>query len=78
MIEEVDRTDEFAARSLTSQVTRYEMNNDPTDEEKYEMTEAAFRRLEAEGRIYDTGERRWSERTQTHQVVWAAVPKDKH
>ena len=54
------------------------MNNDPTDEEKYEMTEAAFRRLEAEGRIYDTGERGWSERTRTHQVVWAAVPKDKH
>ena len=54
------------------------MNNDPTDEEKYEMIEAAFRRLEAEGRIYDTGKRRWSERTRTHQVVWAAVPKDKH
>jgi len=56
----------------------YEMNNDPTDEEKYEMIEAAFRRLEAEGRIYDTGKRRWSERTRTHQVVWAAVPDDKH
>ena len=54
------------------------MNNDPTDEEKFEMLEAALRRLEAEGQIYDTGERRWSERTRTHQVVWAAVPKDKH
>jgi hypothetical protein len=54
------------------------MKNDPTDDEKYEMIEAAFRRLEAEGQIYDTGQRRWSERTRTHQVVWAAVPpKDK-
>ena len=54
------------------------MKNDPTDDEKYEMIEAAVRRLAAEGRIYDTGKRRWSERTQTYQVVWAAVPEDKY
>jgi hypothetical protein len=61
-----------------NKVTRYEMKNEPTDDEKYEMLEAAFRTLEAEGKIYNTGQRRWSERTQTYQVVWATVPKDKH
>jgi len=44
------------------------------DEVGYEEIEAALHELAAEGRIYDTGERRWSERTQSHQVVWAAVP----
>jgi hypothetical protein len=39
-----------------------------------EMIEDAIQRLVADGLVYDTGERRWSERTQSHQVVWAAVP----
>jgi hypothetical protein len=50
------------------------MTNLPTDEEKYEMIEEVLQRLAAEGLIYDTGERRWSARTQTYQIVWAAVP----
>jgi hypothetical protein len=50
------------------------MASSPTDEEKYEMIEEAIRRLAAQGLIFDTGKRRWSARTQTYQVVWAAVP----
>jgi hypothetical protein len=46
----------------------------PTDEQKYEMIEEAFRTLAAQGLIYDTGIRKWSERTRSYQVVWAAVP----
>jgi hypothetical protein len=40
-----------------------------------EMFEKAFQELAAQGLVYDTGERRWSERTQSHQVVWAATAK---
>lgn len=35
--------------------------------------EAALRRLVRQGLIYDTGKRRWSERSQQYQIVWAAV-----
>jgi hypothetical protein len=52
--------------------------NSPTDEEKYEMIEEAIRRLAAEGLIYDTGRRKWSARTQTYQIVWAAIPPKNH
>jgi hypothetical protein len=41
---------------------------------RLEMIEAAIQRLVAQGLVYDTGKRRWSEQTQSHQVVWAAVP----
>jgi hypothetical protein len=51
-----------------------EMTKSPTDEEKYQMIEEAVRQPAAEGLIYDTGHRRWSKRTQTYQIVWAAVP----
>jgi hypothetical protein len=37
--------------------------------------EAAFRRLASEGLIYDTGKKRWSERYQEYQIVWAAVER---
>jgi hypothetical protein len=50
------------------------MTKSPTDEEKYQMIEEANRQLAAEGLLYDTGQRRWSERTQSYQTVWAAVP----
>jgi hypothetical protein len=53
------------------------MTSTPTDEEKQEMIEQALRELEAAGIIYDTGKRRWSERTKSYQIVWAsflAVP----
>lgn len=39
-----------------------------------EMIEEAFQELAAEGLIYDTGERAWSDRTQSYHVVWAGVP----
>jgi hypothetical protein len=50
------------------------MTSTPTDEEKYERIEQALRELEAAGLIYDTGHRRWSARTKSFQIVWAAVP----
>lgn len=61
--------------------------NSPTDEECYEIFEQtcteeqwdeiferAFRKLVADGLIYDTGQREWSERTKSYQVLWAFVP----
>jgi hypothetical protein len=53
---------------------RSDMMNSQTDQEKFKAVEEAVQRLVAQGRLYDTGMRRWSERTQTFQVVWAAVP----
>jgi hypothetical protein len=50
------------------------MTNPPTDKEKYEMIDEACRKLAAEGRIYDTGQRKWSERTKSYQIVWGVVP----
>jgi hypothetical protein len=44
------------------------------DQEEYVMVEEAIQSLAAEGLIYDTGKRRWSARTQSFQIVWAAVP----
>jgi hypothetical protein len=38
------------------------------------MIEQAIQMLAEQGLIYDTGKRRWSARTQTYQIVWAAVP----
>ena len=40
-----------------------------------EMFEKRFQELVAEGLVYDTGKRRWSEHTQRHHVVWAATAK---
>jgi len=45
-----------------------------SDEEKHEAIEEALRSLAEKGLIFDTGRRRWSERTGTYQIVWAAVP----
>jgi hypothetical protein len=47
------------------------MANSPTDEKKRRMIEEAILSLAAQGFLYDTGERRWSERTQSYQIVWA-------
>jgi hypothetical protein len=41
---------------------------------KREMFRKAIYELAAEGLIYDTGQRRWSEQTQSCEIVWAAVP----
>ena len=43
-----------------------------TEEEAYEAIEEAFREMEREGLIYDTGERRWSNQTQRYEIVWKA------
>jgi len=48
------------------------MRKYPTDERLHEQVMEALRRMAAEGRIYDTGRRKWSERTRSYQVVWAA------
>jgi hypothetical protein len=50
------------------------MRKYPTDERLHEEVMGALRRLAAEGLIYDTGRRKWSERTRSYQIVWAAVP----
>jgi hypothetical protein len=63
------RSSAISTRSMRSQMT-----NPPTDKEKYEMIEEACRKLAAEGRIYDTGQRKWSERTKSYQIVWGVVP----
>jgi hypothetical protein len=44
------------------------------DEFSYAEVEEAVAGLAREGLIYDTGERRWSEHTNSYQIVWAAVP----
>jgi hypothetical protein len=56
--------------------TRPKMTVLPTEAEKYAAIEESFRWLAAKGLIYDTGRRRWSERTQSYQIVWAAVPEN--
>jgi hypothetical protein len=53
---------------------RFEMRKYPTDERFHEEVMEALLSLAAEGLIYDTGRRKWSERTRSYQVVWAAVP----
>ena len=44
----------------------------PNEEELLEAIDEAIQELAREGKIYDTGERRWSERTGSYQIVWAA------
>jgi hypothetical protein len=54
------------------------MTRSRKDDEWYQTIEEVCRQLAADGLIYDTGERRWSPRTKSYQVVWVAVPpKDK-
>jgi hypothetical protein len=57
----------------TRKMRRSQMRSCPSDAEKYKMIEEAWR-LAAEGVIYDTGRRSWSERTQSYQVVWGVLP----
>ncbi len=38
----------------------------------YKSVNKAIQELAREGKIYDTGQRRWSERTGSYQIVWAA------
>jgi len=75
-----DLIDEARASSRTQELApnarddNRETENRLDEDEYYEMIEQAIQELVAEGRVYDTGERRWSERTQSYQVVWAAIP----
>ena len=45
---------------------------DEADEDAIEAIEEAIQDLAREGLIVDTGERRWSERTRSYQIVWTA------
>jgi hypothetical protein len=60
----LNRKRDAEACKLNNQAGRYELS----------MIQTAIYELAAEGLIYDTGRRRRSERTQSYQIVWAAVP----
>jgi hypothetical protein len=45
---------------------------DEADDDAIEAIEEAIQDLAREGLIIDTGERRWSERTRSYQIVWTA------
>ena len=74
LIDEVralSRTQELAPNARDD---NRETANRRDEDEYYEMIGACIQVLVAEGLVYDTGKRRWSERTQSHQVVWEVVP----
>ena len=55
--------------------TKFEFTGWPLDEaddDAIEAIEEAIQDLAREGLIVDTGERRWSERTRSYQIVWTA------
>jgi hypothetical protein len=52
--------------------TKFEFRSWPLDEVDYDAIEQAIQDLAREGLIVDTGRRRWSERTRSYQIVWAA------
>jgi ribonuclease BN (tRNA processing enzyme) len=54
--------------------TGLKMTDSPTEAQKYAAIEDALQKLAAEGLIYDTGQRKWSERTKSYQIVWEVVP----
>jgi hypothetical protein len=54
------------------------MKKSRSDEEMHQMINEALERAAEQGLIYDTGQRRWSERTQSYQIVWAAIPPKQH
>jgi len=43
-------------------------------EPKYDAIEEVIQSLARKGLIFDTGVKRWSERTASYQTVWVAVP----
>jgi hypothetical protein len=51
---------------------KFEFGSWPLDEVDHDAIEEAIRDLAREGLIVDTGERRWSERTRSYQIVWTA------
>ena len=42
------------------------------DKDTIEAIDEAIQVLAREGKIYDAGKKRWSERTGSYQIVWAA------
>ena len=55
--------------------TKFEFRGWPLEEvndDTIEAIEQAIQDLAREGLIVDTGERRWSERTRSYQIVWTA------
>jgi hypothetical protein len=48
---------------------------DEVDDDAIEAIEQAIQDLAREGLIVDTGQRRWSERTRSYQIVWTARKK---
>jgi len=59
-------------------VTDELFDEDVTDEQFEDVTdeqfEEALRSCAAKGLLCDTGRRKWSERTQSYQIVWMRVP----
>ena len=58
--------------------TKYDFGSWPLDEVDdgaIEAIEQAIQDLAREGLIVDTGQRRWSERTRSYQIVWTARKK---
>ena len=52
--------------------TKFEFGSWPLEEVDYDAIEQAIQDLARQGLIVDTGRRRWSERTRSYQIVWAA------
>ena len=52
--------------------TKFEFGSWPLEEVDYDAIEQAIQNLARQGLIIDTGRRRWSERTRSNQIVWAA------
>jgi len=50
----------------------FEFGSWPLEEVDYDAIEQAIQDLARQGLIVDTGRRRWSERTRSYQIVWAA------
>ncbi len=52
--------------------------SEPSESVLYEAIEEAIEELAAEGRIVDSGMRRWSRRTGRYQIVWMVPPGKKN
>jgi hypothetical protein len=50
------------------------MSDKNMSDDHHEMVLQAIQELAAKGLIYDSGERRWSDRTLSWQIVWKATP----
>ena len=51
---------------------KFEFVSRPDSADDDDAIEQAIQNLAREGLIVDTGERRWSERTRSYQIVWTA------